>query len=151
MGRVLPLNKERIWEKSMPVPECGCWLWIGNVAKVGYGQLLTNNKKVYAHRSSYEVFKGPIPKGMMVCHKCDTRSCVNPDHLFLGTASDNSKDMQEKGRSTIGERNPMSKLTLEQVKQIKNMNDTDQNIANLFNVTRSAIALIKNGKRWSYV
>jgi len=147
MAKLLPLTKERIWEKAMPVPECGCWLWTGNVAKVGYGQLISNRKKRYAHRSSYEVFKGPIPKGMMVCHKCDTRSCVNPDHLFLGTPQDNMTDMIKKGRSKNGPNHPASKLTKEQVKEILNMEGTHQYIADLYGVCRQNIGAIKSGKR----
>lgn len=69
----------------------GCWLW---PVSAGYGQF----KGKRAHRLSYEAFKGPIPDGLFVCHKCDVPACCNPDHLFVGTASDNSLDMVKKGR-----------------------------------------------------
>ena len=143
--------KDKIINKSIAITECGCWIWMGNIAKVGYGQFLSNKKKLYAHRASYEAFKGNIPEGMYVCHKCDTRSCVNPDHLFIGTPSDNSKDMAFKKRSTIGEKNPRSKLKHEDVVKIKTMQNTNENIAKLFNVTRGCIRLIKSNQRWSHV
>lgn len=81
-----------------PIPECGCWLWLGVETDRGYGQLCVRGKMVYAHRLSYELFREPIPRGLFVLHKCDTRSCVNPDHLFLGTAKSNQCDMARKDR-----------------------------------------------------
>jgi len=77
-----------------------CWLWVGNIHKRGYGQFKLKGKKVGAHRVSYELFKGPIPKGLCVCHTCDVRHCVNPDHLWLGTQKENIRDMYSKGRES---------------------------------------------------
>lgn len=80
----------------------GCWLWNRALGAYGYGlcnRWIKEKKKSYpAHRESYSIFKGEIPKGMLVCHKCDVRSCVNPNHLFLGTDLDNIRDMDRKGR-----------------------------------------------------
>jgi hypothetical protein len=90
--------KERFEELYYPVPECGCWLWERGVNSSGYGSLSVGDKTEMAHRVSYELYVGPIPPGLSVLHKCDTRSCVNPDHLFLGTRSDNNLDMSVKGR-----------------------------------------------------
>ena len=80
------------------IDESGCWLWIGVKNKKGYGQYSINDRPGLAHRKSWTIFKGEIPNKLFVCHKCDVTSCVNPEHLFLGTNKDNMKDMATKGR-----------------------------------------------------
>jgi HNH endonuclease len=80
----------------------GCLLWVGSYTKGrdgGYGWVRWQRKQVRVHRLVYEQYYGPIPNGMWVLHKCDTRNCANPDHLFLGTAKDNTNDMIKKGRA----------------------------------------------------
>lgn len=100
-----------------------CWYWAGHVDDTGYGRIvgLGENK---AHRVAYRLFKGSIPEGMKVLHRCDTRCCVNPDHLFLGTQADNVRDMREKGRGKSpglsGIRNPMARATPEMAAKIRN-------------------------------
>lgn len=87
--------------RCVAVPDVGCWLWLGTTSN-GYGRLsYGGHAPRYAHRLSFEAFNGPVPAGMDVCHKCDTPSCVNPAHLFVGTASDNAKDMVQKMRSYV--------------------------------------------------
>lgn len=95
-----PLTPDFIRERSTPEPNSGCWLWeLGQARFDGNGVVKHNRRQRIAHRVSYEIFHGPIPAGMFVCHKCDTPLCVNPDHLFLGTPKDNVDDMLRKGRA----------------------------------------------------
>lgn len=99
-----------------------CWLWIGsNDGKRGYGKFSYIGKRFNSHRFSYMVHKGEIPKGMCVCHSCDVPSCINPEHLFIGTYKQNSQDMVDKGRqnSVKGTKQGLSKLTEEQVLEIR--------------------------------
>lgn len=151
-----PITKKRIEDKVVRIPEGGCWVWMGTTTSRGYGQLISDNKKHYAHRASYEAFVGPIPKGKYVCHSCDNVYCVNPNHLFLGTQKENLQDMASKGRSTRGEKNPRAKLTEMDVYVIKKVfmskqDVSDMDIAKTYNVSRSLIQSIRTGKRWNHV
>lgn len=100
----------------------GCWLWRGVLRFCGYGNAKAPGKRTrssYAHRLSWELANGTIPKGMHVLHKCDTPACVRPEHLFLGTHQENMTDMAAKGRSLAGEKSFSAKLTDEQVRRIR--------------------------------
>lgn len=132
----------------------GCWLWKGYLDGGGYGQLIRrrHGKRIHhrAHRYSYELYNGTIPDGLFVLHKCDVPICVNPEHLFLGTQSDNMKDCVAKGRISYVDRRTHSKLTDEDVTFIRmflNLGAKTRNIANAYGVTRATVYSIKNGKR----
>lgn len=76
----------------------GCWEWFGGASADGYGRFTHKGRKLLAHRVSWEVHSGSIPRGMLVLHRCDNPPCVNPSHLFLGTHKDNAQDRERKGR-----------------------------------------------------
>jgi len=135
---------------------CGCWLWMGN-SNFGYGLITVEKKNVRTHRLSYEIHKGDIGDGLMVCHSCDNRLCVNPDHLWLGTALDNNMDREAKGRNryNIGCKNQASKLTEIQVVRIRelymNTDITQRNLGTMFSVSQYAIRCIVNRRTWKHV
>ncbi len=104
----VPLT-ERFEQKYIPVTETGCWLWIASYSTKGYGRIGFLGRSEKAHRISWMIAYGPVPEDKHVLHKCDTRCCVNPDHLFLGTNLDNIKDRDSKGRTARGERCRLSK------------------------------------------
>lgn len=126
----------------------GCWEWIGakscnntrrNSAK--YGQFNIKGKHKRAHRISYMLFKGPIPENMCVCHTCDNASCVNPDHLFLGSYADNNADRDRKGRQVPGKK--LKYLTAVEVFEIKNSILSKIELQKKYNVSFAEITKIK--------
>ena len=154
-----PSLRERFEDKYIPVTESGCWLWTDSTNSDGYGNIgIPENGKMRtkgAHRISYEIHKGEIPKGLHVCHRCDVRSCVNPAHLWIGTHQDNIDDREKKGRNKIpdnrGENHGMSKLTKDKILEIRKAPGTHREIAESYGVTREAVTLIKNRKRWGHI
>lgn len=92
---------DRLLSKAIRTSEEGCWLWVGVKNKDGYGYIRGSHRLpiTLAHRASYQVFKGEIPDGYCVCHTCDNPSCINPNHLWIGTKAENNKDKVNKGRA----------------------------------------------------
>ena len=129
----------------------GCWLWLGAKISSGYGVARYNGANAYTHRVSYETSNGDIPDGLFVLHKCDNPSCMNPEHLFLGTQRENMQDMKEKDRHLYGQRNGNARLTDASAKAIKNMSGTHSSIADKFNVSRRTVGFIKSGATWGHV
>ena len=139
---------DELW---IPEPNSGCWLWIGRVDECDYGHY---GGAVRAHRYSYERAVGPIPKGLHVCHKCDTPSCVNPDHLFLGTAQDNTNDKVAKGRHLRGECMPQSKLKEADVREMRAMyaaGTAAPTLAARFGVAPTTVHSILRRRKWKHV
>lgn len=131
--------------------ENGCWQWQAHADKDGYGVLPGDKRNVRAHRFSYEHHFGPIPEGMSVCHKCDNPGCVNPDHLFIGSAKDNAQDALSKRRHYIGAKNGRSKITEDQARFIISSNMNDPSLAAMFGVHRSTINKIKRSSTWRHL
>lgn len=130
-----------------------CWLWTASLHSNGYGQAMIGKHRTGAHRLSWIIHNGPIKKGLQVCHRCDIRRCVNPSHLFLGSFTQNMKDMVEKGRSGKGEKNSQAKITAEEVIKIREMakNNTHSKIASIFSLSRQSIGEIINRVTWNHV
>jgi len=156
------------------VEKQGCWGWSGPKLKLGYGVLSLNTvigeKAVTsAHRFSYSKYKGVIPDGLCVMHICDNPSCINPNHLVLGTRGDNNTDRSVKGRSgtkhysdaerkrysgmTAGEKNPMAKLTEVQAIKIKyeHKDLSSRVLAELYNISLSLVKNIRSNNAWKHI
>jgi hypothetical protein len=108
-------------DRSEPIPMAGCRIWTGTVDSRGYGVVKLGKRMFKAHRLMYRFFKGPCPDNLFVLHRCDTPSCVNVEHLFLGTADDNMQDKTRKGRHRCpsGSAHYRTNLTSEQVLAIR--------------------------------
>lgn len=140
---------------SKAEPKTRCWLWRYDTLKQGYGYITVAKQRWLAHRLAWHVLKGPIAKGLFVCHACDNPRCVNPEHLFLGTPKDNVQDMITKGRNLnafckghkLSARKRTRKLTDEQVQQIKDWPHEHRYIANKLGVSTAYVWMVKNGKR----
>ena len=159
MGPILgPLTKDNIFDHCMPEPNSGCWLWTKALFPSGYAlknRLEDGKQKAKkGHRLVYELLVRSIPKGMSVCHRCDTPSCVNPAHLFLGTHRENIDDMMAKGRQQKGHAHCHAKLTDRLAREIFDLaNNTTmlfKEIGNLYDVSESRVSRIKTGHAWAW-
>lgn len=146
------------WAKVDKNGDGGCWNWTGshnNGSKWPYGRFSVNQRPRAAHRVAWEMANGPIPRGAVICHRCDNPRCVNVAHLFIGTPSDNSADMALKKRSTIGERHPMHVITAIEVAEIRRLYRTravtQRRLAAQFGVSRSAVYTVLSGRVWKDV
>lgn len=143
--------KAYLKNRTIENPSTGCWEWQKSTDKSGYGIIkhrFWGSVWLYTHRAMWHACYGDIKKGRVVMHKCDNPRCCNPAHLMLGTQSDNIQDMLSKDRSKS------AKLTVEQVRSIKDLLATNKSrgeIADLFGVSISTIALINSKKIWQHI
>ena len=163
-----PTLRERFWAGVQKSD--GCWTWTRSRFPQGYGQIKTPKGGRGAHRVSWMLHFGDIPDGLYVCHHCDNPRCVRPDHLFLGTARDNSLDMHAKGRAKFstgddhylrkhpekalrGETNPQARLTADKVRFIrnawKNRSASARQLADETGITPAHVHQIVNRRRWA--
>lgn len=138
-----------------PLGDKLCWEWKAKISPFGYGQFATTKGKTWqAHRFSYQLYKGGIPKNMCVCHTCDNRRCVNPNHLWVGTRNDNIQDMIKKGRAykADSEDNGSAKLNWDNVAKIRELYKTGnyfyRDLGKKFKVCESTIKRIINNWSW---
>lgn len=143
----------------------GCWEWLRALNEHGYGVFRSASKnlahgipEVLAHRVAWHLTHGPIPDGLFVCHHCDNRKCVKPDHLFIGTARDNALDMVRKGRQVIadqrGDLHPGRKLSSQDVIAIRAARASGEQataIARRYGVNYRTIIAACTGKTWAHI
>lgn len=146
---------ERFWRRVEKTE--GCWYWRGALDRPGYGMTGFGGTGNKAHRFSYELHYGPIPNGLLVCHKCDNPPCVNPEHLFVGTNADNIADMIAKGRAAIrkGELHHKAKLKDADVLSIRERYSQggmpERGLATIYGVSSSTIDDIVHYRRWKHI
>jgi len=147
---------DRLYSRIEIDEEKGCWVYTGKLTKHGYARLQKGSKLVRAHRAVWERYKGAVPDGLFVCHKCDNRACVNIDHLFLGSNAANMMDMKLKGRGRgrRGHQHNMAKLTTEEVLFIRyklEAGHSGASLARTFGMTPTQISNIKHRRHWKHV
>ena len=157
----MSVNKDSVYNRFISKVNVGlpdeCWEFTGGINSTGRGIFWWGNKSIHAHRMSYILHCGNIPEGMYVCHSCDNGKCVNPHHLFLGSAKDNIQDCISKGRKVTlrGEDDPKSKLTNEEVLKMIDMYKSgryyQRELGDLFGVSRSTVLSILRGDNWKHV
>jgi len=166
--RLTPTRKKEVQKRFLSYVRKtrGCWFWVGGGEVYGHFSFVDSDGKqcqITAHRASYVLFKGRLPKNkdkgktcICVLHTCDTPKCVKPDHLFKGTHASNVEDKVNKKRQTWGEKNPRAELTVAQVAWIRKHyvphhpgKYSGKAIAKKFNVARSTISYIVNDQHWT--
>lgn len=148
------LSETQRFERFISFSDKGCWIWKGGVT-CGYGMFRFKWKMTRAHRKSYELYKGAIPDGSVVMHKCDNPLCVNPDHLEVGTITDNNQDRKRKGRNRdqrgIKHNNAkLCEISIHVIKDAVSHGYKQQEIADYFKVSFQHVSAIKLGKRWKH-
>lgn len=143
--------RKLFWDKVDKKSIEECWEWTAYVAPNGYGNFHIEGKSVYAHRVAYELSnETKISKGLVVCHKCDNRKCVNPNHLFLGTQQDNIRDMFNKGRQHKVKpwTTKLNETKVRKIRELCALGYAKEDIAKTFGVKRCTIANIEARRLW---
>lgn len=148
--------KQRLLSNIVVDVETGCWNWLKYKDKNGYGHMKVLGKSELVHRMAYQELVGELPSHMFVCPKCDNPSCLNPDHLFIGTNQDNINDKVAKNRqSKIGQqkgsKHSLAKLTEVDIVDIRTSGLSQNKLALIYGVTQSNISHIQNKITWSHV
>lgn len=141
---------ERLLARVIVDEWTGCWEWLGAQNEEGYGIIGLGRRGEgveRTHRVTYQHYRGEIPDGLFVLHRCDNRQCCSPEHLFLGTALDNSLDMVAKGRFST----PSAKVTEDQVREIRESMLPSTAIAEKYNLKPRQIRRIRDRSRWKHV
>lgn len=136
---------------AFPSAANGCLMWAGTRHGKGYGHFRKGTGVLKAHRASYELFCGPIPDGLLVLHRCDNPTCVNPDHLFLGTNDDNMADRQAKTRQARGERAGRARLKEAAVRDIRSSPASTKELAQKYSVAPETIKGVRSGRTWRHI
>jgi hypothetical protein len=148
--------QDHIDEYVMYEPNTGCWIWTGTLDHLGYAKISMNHKSLKAHRVIFQFLKDQhIPEGLFLCHHCDNRMCVNPDHMFVGTHQDNMDDEVRKGRQIKGEDYWSAKLTDTDVLEIRNRclttNVSFYRLAKDYDVSFNTVQKAAYGITWKHL
>ena len=139
---------------KVKISESGCWEWVGSKLKDGYGHFHVNRVGIPAHRYSYKFYKGEIPDGCVIRHTCDNPSCVNPDHLQVGTQKENYDDSKMKGRHSHGEAHGNSVYSEQQIRKVMQLiadGIKPKVVSDKTGVALSTVYDIKGGRSWQHL
>lgn len=145
-----PAEREALFWTKVNKTET-CWLWTAGKTSDGYGSFKIGKRSVRSHRFSFELVNGPIPKGMLICHRCDVPSCIRPEHLFIGSNAENHQDRNKKGRQARGSKSGRAILTEADVLLIRGSTETQKVLAVRYGVDPSTIGYARRGKNWSHL
>ena len=145
--------EERFWDKVIPEPNSGCWLWLGALSggygRIGIGSRTDGTRKSeLATRVAWELFKGPVAPHLGALHKCDNKSCVNPDHLYIGTHSQNMQDAYDRGQKkpAVGKRPHRVLLSNKDVRSIRNSTARAKDLVSQYGASKSYLIAVRAGR-----